>query len=254
MLAFATTCGAIFVKCLLGDYMPTFDGFLGEVETLEGRRIKIRAMHDISRSKEKISIPTRAGYYPALSIVDFAQTTNKIVNHLWLLGEPSPELIPTGTCEMYCLSGELYGKRFPTSYGLLFMDLQEIAKTGKHKPAREIAQFLLSQTTEIPSNSDIAEFFFNRFRNFKQDREVTKVLALWDKTREEAEAEGIEKGMKRGIAQGLAQGLTQGKAEGKAEIIKSMRASGISIDGIATITTLPVSEVESLLAYEENTG
>ena len=297
--------------------MPTFDGFLGEVETLEGKRIKIRAMHDIFlayafhngigsdifaeiinaflheynckttggkidllpnsgliietqysyfldtnkerrqdfrtiyhenqqalhvefqiRATEKVPVSMRAGYYLALSIVDFAKTTDKAVTHLWLLGESMPDIIPEGTCEMYCLIGEFCKKRFPTQHSLLFMDLPKIAKNSKYPLAKEVAQFLLGQTDVIPSERGISEFFFNRFENFAADKEVKTVILTWDKTRAEAEAEGMAAGMEKA----------------RIEMAKNMALIGMSMEQIAAVTSLSVSEIESLLRYEETTG
>ena len=53
---------------------------------------------------------------------------------------------------------------------------------------------------------------------------------------------GRSEGMKEGRAEGMKEGRTEGKAEAVTEIIRNMKALGMSIDDIARITDMPLDE------------
>ena len=69
-----------------------------------------------------------------------------------------------------------------------------------------------------------------------------------EEARDLAREDGYELGHKSGLAEGLAEGRRFGLAEGRAEIIRSMKASGMSLDEIAEITGLTAETIESLSA------
>ena len=57
----------------------------------------------------------------------------------------------------------------------------------------------------------------------------------------------IEKAKIDGLNEGHAKGHAEGHAKGRAEIIKCMKASGISTDKIARVTGLPEDEIEKIV-------
>ncbi len=66
----------------------------------------------------------------------------------------------------------------------------------------------------------------------------------------EGKAAGLAEGKAAGLAEGKAAGLAEGKAAGRAEVlnemIKKMRENGIDAQTIATMTGLPVEDIEQM--------
>ena len=79
----------------------------------------------------------------------------------------------------------------------------------------------------------------------KYGTEVISMLYM-EMTEEEARDLAREDGYEAGHKSGLAEGRRFGLAEGRAEIIRSMKASGMSVDEIAEITGLTAETIESL--------
>ena len=64
--------------------------------------------------------------------------------------------------------------------------------------------------------------------------------------RAEGLAEGLEQGMAKGMEQGIAQGVEQGQLGERLKNAAGMKAAGIPVATIATITGLSVEEIEAL--------
>ncbi|MEK7273634.1 MAG: Rpn family recombination-promoting nuclease/putative transposase, partial [Candidatus Desantisbacteria bacterium] len=69
---------------------------------------------------------------------------------------------------------------------------------------------------------------------------------IMEGAREEGITEGMAKGRAEGKAEGKAEGVAEGIAEGKAEIVKNMIKLGMSLENIAQIIGLTISEVGEL--------
>ena len=76
------------------------------------------------------------------------------------------------------------------------------------------------------------------------DEELEIYHILQDKARIEPTV--ISDAMAKGKAEGIAEGEVKGKAEGKAEIIRALRAGGMSSQEISTLTGMSVSEIEAM--------
>lgn len=71
----------------------------------------------------------------------------------------------------------------------------------------------------------------------------------------EGEERGRTEGRAKGIAEGRAKGIAEGRAEGRAEatheMILKMHEQGISLDTIAVVTGLQVSDVRTIISAEK---
>jgi predicted transposase/invertase (TIGR01784 family) len=61
-----------------------------------------------------------------------------------------------------------------------------------------------------------------------------------------AHEKGWAEGKVEGKAEGKAEGRVEGKAEGKAEIIESLLKNGMTVEQIATITQVPLTEITEI--------
>lgn len=59
------------------------------------------------------------------------------------------------------------------------------------------------------------------------------------------------KGEERGRAEGIAEGRTEGRTEATHEMILKMHEQGISLDTIAVVTGLQVSDVRTIISAEK---
>lgn len=66
------------------------------------------------------------------------------------------------------------------------------------------------------------------------------------KGREKGMAEGLEKGMAEGLEKGMAEGLEKGRIEEKRAIAAAMKAAGMAIDTVVSVTGLSQEEVSGL--------
>ena len=84
---------------------------------------------------------------------------------------------------------------------------------------------------------------------YLEDRRIIQDM-IWhslthDATRD-AEAKGLSRGRAEGKAEGIAEGKAEGLAEGKAEIIRALLAKGLTVDRIAELTDLAVSDIQAM--------
>ncbi|MEY3220876.1 MAG: hypothetical protein RIT27_2233 [Pseudomonadota bacterium] len=80
----------------------------------------------------------------------------------------------------------------------------------------------------------------------KQRLDYLTLNAAIETARDEAIEKGIEKGIKQGIEKGIEQGIKKGREEERFTIAKNMKANGLSVDSIITITGLDKQQVENL--------
>lgn len=62
---------------------------------------------------------------------------------------------------------------------------------------------------------------------------------------------GEERGRAEGIAEGRTEGIAEGRTEATHEMILKMHEQGISLDTIAVVTGLQVSDVRTIISAEK---
>ena len=71
-------------------------------------------------------------------------------------------------------------------------------------------------------------------------------LSVMKNERKEGHEEGLKKGLKKGREEGLKEGQKKGREEEKLSIARNAKSLGMSIEQIASLTGLSVSEIEKL--------
>ncbi len=79
--------------------------------------------------------------------------------------------------------------------------------------------------------------------------EHLKWLRIETNTLKKAEDKGIAQGIAQGMAQGIAQGMAQGMAQGKTELLKRMHAKNMSLEEMAQLADMSISEIKELLHF-----
>lgn len=59
----------------------------------------------------------------------------------------------------------------------------------------------------------------------------------------------MAKGIEKGKAEGIREGVKKDKQEKAVEVAKKLLAKGISVEEVAEITDLPVSEIQKLIKH-----
>ncbi len=97
--------------------------------------------------------------------------------------------------------------------------------------------------TRLFEQAEIAKFSKTEYSNYEDS-----LRGYWDLTNAmgDAKKEGVEEGIVIGEERGMKKGIEQGKKDGKREDARIMKQKGLSIELIAEITGLPLSEIEEL--------
>lgn len=149
--------------------------------------------------------------------------TDKVIEGLHLIFVELPKFHPRN-----------YGERRMRVLWLRF--LTEINEKTRYAPEELLADPEVSRALQVVEESAFDEVQMAQYDKF------------WDIVRVERThiAHAEERGVARGIAQGIAQGITQGRTEREMEIVRKMKAAGMSTDTIAQITGLSVQTIERL--------
>ena len=161
-----------------------------------------------------------------------------------MLGEGYPKLLGEQPCELYKLQGTLTGFVYPNSSTISFINLKAVSK--ENSLVGDLSSFLLDPKVKVsPKLNQIVHRMSSSFEKFKKDKEVIHVLTHYDKVKEQAEAEGVEKDMEKGMEKGIEKGKNEGKIEGKIEVYyKELK---LTPEEIAKKINLPLTEIKSII-------
>jgi predicted transposase/invertase (TIGR01784 family) len=104
-------------------------------------------------------------------------------------------------------------------------------------------------------SKEVMEMAAQKNQDINTAYDLLKIISKEEKARmayEAREAElmdqrtRIKSAHEKGWAEGKAEGKAEGRVEGKAEIIESLLKSGMTVEQIATITQVPLTEITKI--------
>ncbi|MEO1095084.1 MAG: Rpn family recombination-promoting nuclease/putative transposase [Cyanobacteria bacterium J06638_28] len=108
------------------------------------------------------------------------------------------------------------------------------------EPPEPLQEAVFNQLFEVAEIANFSPVEQDSYQNsLKYYRDLNNVV---DTSWQEGKAEGIQEGLETG----LAQGREEGRQEGVQQVAKQMKAAGIDIARISTITGLPIEAIETL--------
>ena len=186
-----------------------------------------------TKAKPLLSVHSRAFEYFGLGISkDGTQDTQQI----WLMAEDAPEVMHDELMINYILMDEVANRPYPNHSGIMFCSLPKLSK--ERSEAGDLARFLLGMIKESKYKrvQKIIEAFNDNFAEFKEDKEMLKVMSREEYIRLEAEAMLFES---------EAKGLAAGEIKGKIQIL--LTELNLSAAQIAEKLGLPIVKVESII-------
>lgn len=163
-----------------------------------------------NKSNPTVPIRTRSVEYFGLGI---GHGKGKVANQIWVLAEDVKELLHAKTFTRYILKDEVTGKDHPENSGIMYVSLTKLAK--ENTPVGELASFLLGINKDVQNEvvKKIAKAFNSSFMDFKQSKDVVKVLTLRERVRDEVWNDAVAEGEAIGITKGEAIGVTKGETK-----------------------------------------
>jgi len=141
-----------------------------------------------NRAKPDTPLDIRSVEYYGLGI---GHSKGKLANQIWLLAEDVDTLLHGKTFTRYILLDEVTGKPHPSTSGILYVSLTQLAK--ENTLAGELALFLLGKIKDPAHEAvkQIAQTYQISFQSFQNEKEVPSMLTLEQRGIEQGRAEGI---------------------------------------------------------------
>jgi len=173
-------------------YLLSTDGKTTKDQDIKAIEVSGSATYLEFQNRARINTPIeiRSVEYFGLGI---GHSKGKLANQIWLLADDVDSVLHGNAFARYILKDEITDRDHPTASGIMYVSL--IKLSNEQSPAGELASFLLGKITS-PKDEAVAKIvnvFNASFIEFRDDKEVFRMLSLRDRGWYEGKDDTIER-------------------------------------------------------------